>query len=376
MKSERLSKTVRERKVIKTSLLSIVVNFLLTGAKFFIGLASNSIAIISDAVNNMSDAMSNIVTIIGAKLASKDPDKKHPFGHGRAEYLSALLVSIAVLYAGATALIESVRKIIYPESVDYSIYAIIVVTSSVIIKLILGFYVKKKGKKINSDSLMASGVDAICDALLSASILVSILIYLIFRINIEAYVSSFLAIFIIRTGYILTKNSVDNMLGIRVEAKLSTSIRKDIMQVEGVEGMFDLILNNYGPDQYLGSVHIEVMENMSATEIDKISREITSVVSNKYNVKLHTVGINALNKTDKKTQAIKELVEKEALSFKGISEVHGFYLDEKQKILAFDIVVDFSVKERKALYKKVYKRIQKLFPDYDLDITSDIYICD
>ena len=162
-------KNNREKVVIRTSILSILSNVVLAGFKAFVGLLANSIAIISDAVNNLSDALSSFITIIGTKLAGKAPDKKHPYGYGRIEYMTSFIVSAIVLYAGITALVESIKKIIHPEVADYSYITLIILISGIIVKFLLGLYVKKKGREVNSDSLVASGSDAFNDAILSIS---------------------------------------------------------------------------------------------------------------------------------------------------------------------------------------------------------------
>ena len=161
----------RENIIIKTSIIGILVNILLVIFKATVGLLSNSIAIILDAVNNLSDALSSIVTIISTKIADSEPDKKHPLGHGRVEYLSAMIVAGIIFYAGITSLVESIKKIINPEKVEYSKITLLVLLVSIILKLVLGKYVKTKGENFNSPSLVASGSDAMSDAILSLSVL-------------------------------------------------------------------------------------------------------------------------------------------------------------------------------------------------------------
>ena len=289
----------REKVVIKTSIISILANIVLAGFKAFIGLLANSIAIISDAINNLSDAISSIITIIGTKLAGKAPDKKHPYGYGRIEYMTSLIVSAIVLYAGITSLVESIKKIIHPETADYSTITLIILVAGIIVKFILGLYVKKKGKNVNSDSLVASGTDAFNDGILSISVLASTIIYMIFNISLEAYVGVLLSIFIIKSGLELIKESVDNMLGVRIESDLAKSIKKEITKEKEVQGAYDLILNDYGPDKYLGSVHIEVDDTLTVADIDRISRNITKNVAEKYGVILHTIGVYSVNTKDK-----------------------------------------------------------------------------
>lgn len=369
-------KITREKIVIRTSLLGILANLLLSGFKVTVGLLSNSIAIISDAVNNLTDAMSSIVTIIGTKLANKAPDRKHPYGYGRIEYMTSLIVSFIVLYAGATALIESIKKIITPETVDYDVFTLVVIGVAVFVKFVLGFYVKKKGREAHSDALVASGTDAFNDGILSGAVFVSAIIYLIFKVDIEAYVSVVLAGFIIKTGIELVKESVSNILGTRVESKLAKAIKKEILKEEQIEGAFDLILHNYGPDQYQGSVHIEVPDTMTAVEIDKISRRISARVIKKFGVVLHTIGIYSMNTKDKEAIRIREDIKSIVFAHKDVLQFHGFYYDEVEKVISFDIIIDFAVKEREKLYCDIYDEIKAKYPDYHLNITLDVDVSD
>ena len=369
-------KNNREKIVIRTSIISIISNILLAGFKAFVGFLSNSIAIISDAVNNLSDALSSIITIVGTKLAGKAPDRNHPYGHGRIEYMTSLVVSAIVLYAGITALIESIKKIINPEVPDYSTITLIILIAGIIVKFILGIYVKKTGKKVNSDSLVASGSDAFNDAILSISVLASALIYMVFHISLEAYVGVLLSIFIIKTGLELIKESVDNMLGTRVESSLTKSIKKEILKEDEVEGVYDLLLNDYGPDKYLGSVHIEVSDTLSVADIDRISRKISKVILEKYGVILHTIGVYSVNTKDEHVIDVRKDITKIVFSHNGILQMHGFYLDEEEKTISFDIIIDFRVKNKEELYKEIYDEIYNKYKDYKIEITLDIDVSD
>lgn len=365
-------KAPREKVVIKTSVIGIFANLFLSGFKVLVGLLSNSIAIISDAVNNLTDAMSSIVTIVGTKLASKAPDRKHPYGYGRIEYMTSLIVSFIVLYAGVTALVESVKKIITPENVEYDVFTLVVIAVGVVIKFILGLYVKKKGRAVHSDALIASGSDAFNDAILSSAVFVSAVIFLIFKVNIEAYVSVVLSGFIIKAGFDLVKESVSNILGIRVESSLSKAIKKEILKEEKVEGAFDLVLHNYGPDQYQGSVHIEIPDTTTAVEIDKISRRVSARIIKKFGVVLHTVGIYSMNTKDQDAIRIREDVRSIVFAHQGVLQMHGFYLDRDEKIISFDIIIDFAVKDREQLYRDIYDEVHAKYSGYFLNITLDV----
>ena len=369
-------KNNREKVVIKASIISIISNIMLAGFKASVGLLANSIAIISDAVNNLSDALSSIITIIGTKLAGKAPDKKHPYGYGKIEYMTSLIVSAIVLYAGVTALVESIKKIIHPEVADYSTVTLIILIAGILVKFILGIHVKKKGKEVNSDSLIASGSDAFNDAILSISVLVSAIIYMLFKISLEAYVGVLLSVFIIKTGLELIKESVDNMLGTRVETSLAKAIKKEVTKEEEVQGAYDLVLNDYGPDKYLGSIHIEVPDTLTVADIDKISRRISKNILKKYGVILHTIGVYSINTKDKKIIKAREEITKIVFSNKGILQMHGFYIDETEKSISFDIIIDFNIKNKEDVYRKIYSEVLEKYKDYKINITLDVDVSD
>ena len=366
----------RERTVVRTSIISIGSNIVLASFKAIVGVLANSIAIISDAVNNLSDALSSIITIIGTKLASKAPDKKHPYGHKRIEYLTSMIVSAIVLYAGITAGVESIKKIIHPEEASYTTPTMIVLVAGIIVKFVLGMYVKKKGKEVNSDALVASGSDAFNDAILSISVLASAIIYLLFHVSLEAYVGVILAGFIIKAGYEMIIDSINDILGTRIESDLSRKIKETIRKEPNVQGAFDLILNNYGPDTYQGSVHIEVPDTLTVAEVDRISRRITATIMKEFGVVLHTVGIYSINTRDKHILNIQKQIQDVVFAHEGVIQMHGFFFDEEDKYCSFDIVVSFSVPDREALYGQILDELKLKFKDVTFDINLDIDISD
>ena len=366
----------REKAVIRTSIISILANIVLAGFKAFVGLLANSIAIISDAINNLSDVLSSIITIVGTKLAGKKPDKEHPYGHGRIEYMTSLVVSAIVLYAGIAALVESVKKIINPGEVDYSTITLVILIAAIVVKFVLGIYVKKKGKEFNSDSLVASGSDAFNDAILSISVLASAIIYMLFDISIEAYVGVLVSVFIIKAGIDLIKESVDNILGVRIESSLARGIKKEVLKEEEVRGAYDLVLHNYGPDTYLGSIHIEVADTLTVADVDRISRSISKNIMKKYGVILHTIGVYSVNTKDKKVMKVQKDIHDIVFSHKGILQMHGFYIDEDEKSISFDIIIDFDIDNREEVYAQIYDEVQEKYKDYKISITLDVDMSD
>lgn len=366
----------RQKKIVKTGIVGILVNILLVIIKGVIGLTTNSIAIVSDAINNLSDALSSVITIIGAALANRAPNKKHPFGYGRIEYMSALIVSVLVLYAGVTTLVQSVKKIIQPETPDFSFLSIVILIIAIIAKLLLGIYTKQNGKKLNSESLVASGKDSINDSFISLSVVITAFIFIFFKINIGAYVSTIISLFIIKSGIDLISNSLNDVLGERIDASLSKEIKATINENTDVYGSYDLILDNYGPNKYIGSIHIEVKDTMTAVEIDTLTRKIQKQIMGKYNVLLATVGIYAFNTTNKEAAQMYDVVKAKVFTHKEIIQFHGFYVDIKDKTMSFDIIIDFAYNNPKEIYNQIYKEISELYPKYTLTIGMDTDISD
>lgn len=271
----------RDKQIVKTSIVGILANAFLAALKFIIGLISGSIAITLDAVNNLSDAASSVITIIGTKLARKPANKKHPFGYGRIEYLSAMIISIIVLYAGITSLRESVGKIIHPEHANYSVISLVIVAVAVIVKIVLGRYFVGVGNKVNSESLVNSGKDASLDSIISASTLVAALIFIITGLSLESWLAAIISIVIIKSGIEMLIDTLSEILGERADKNLAKEIKKTVMQVGNVNGVYDLVLNDYGPDRYIGSLHIEIPDTYSADQIDSLIRKITNKVYEK-----------------------------------------------------------------------------------------------
>lgn len=361
----------RDAVIVRTSIIGIIANVFLAAFKAFVGLASNSIAIVMDAVNNLSDAASSVITIVGTKLAGKEPDKKHPFGYGRIEYLSAMVISLLVLYAGVTAFVESVKKIIHPDTPDYSPAALIIVAVAVVVKIVLGRYVKSVGKKVNSDSLVNSGEDATLDSVISASTLVAAAVYLIFHISLEAWLGAIIAVVIIKSGIEMLRETLSQILGEGADAQLARDIKATVTSYPEISGAYDLVLHNYGPDSYNGSVHIEVPDTLSADDLDKLIRKVTVDVYQKHDVILTAIGVYSLNTKDPEAEAAREKVSSIVMSHEHVLQMHGFYYDRPEKMIRFDFIVSFDAPDRRKVYKEVWEAVQNAYPDYILQITMD-----
>lgn len=361
----------REKAIVKTSVIGIVTNVFLAAFKAAIGIISNSIAVTLDAVNNLSDALSSVVTIIGAKLGSKKPNKKHPLGYGRIEYLSSMIVAAIVLYAGITSMSESVKKIIAPETADYSTIALVIISVAIVVKLILGQYVKKQGKKYNSGALVASGSDALFDAIVSASVLASAIIYLIWGISLEAYVGVIISVLIIKAGIEMMIDTVNDILGKRTDREESEHIKSLICEDPEVRGAYDLILFNLGPDKNYGSVHVEVPDTMTADDIDKLTRRVEAKIYKETGIILTGIGVYSYNTSGDESANIRNTVQETVLSHEWALQMHGFYLDTENKTMRFDVIISFDIDSAEAL-QILTDEVQKLYPDYSLLIVPDI----
>ena len=365
----------RERTIIKTSVVGIATNVLLAAFKAVVGLLSRSIAVTLDAVNNLSDALSSVITIIGAKLGARQPDRKHPLGHGRVEYISSLLVAAIVLYAGITSLVESVKKIIHPEAADYSTVSLLIIAVAIAVKLILGRYVKAQGEKVNSGALIASGSDASFDAILSASVLASAIIFLVWHISLEAYVGVVIAAFIIKAGIGMTTETLDDILGHREDAETSLKIKRLLTEEPEVRGAYDLILYNYGPNKNYGSVHLELPDTMTVDQVDVLTRRVETKVYRETGVILTGVGVYSYNTTDEQAAQIRNAVQETVLSHDWALQMHGFYVDTEKKTMRFDVVLSFDVDRKEAL-ETLQREVRALYPDYNAMIVPDVDVTD
>lgn len=365
----------RDKVIIRTSIIGILTNVFLAAFKAVIGITSNSIAVTLDAVNNLSDALSSIITIVGTKLAGKLPDKKHPLGHGRIEYLSAMIVSGLVLYAGITSAVGSVEKIIYPVTPDYGAVSLIIIAVAVITKIILGKYVRAQGEKVNSGSLVASGSDAMSDAALSASVLASAVIFTFSGISLEAYVGLLISVFIIKSGLELIGETLDEILGVRADKEITTKIKGLLTSEPCVNGAYDLFIYNYGPDKNYASVHLELPDTMTAKEIDKLTRKLEAKVFQETGIILVGIGIYSYNTGNDEAARIQNDVREKVLSHEWAVQFHGFYLDIETKEMRFDVVMSFDIKPHEGL-KILYGEINQAYPGYELHIAPDVDISD
>lgn len=367
------SLSVRRQYGIMCSILGIVLNLFLFGIKLFAGILSSSIAVIADAFNNLSDSGSSIITMIGFKLAGQKPDKDHPFGHGRFEYISALIVSLIIILMGSELVKSSITKLISPEAIEFSLLTVIILAVSILIKIYIFYYNKKLSKKFNSESMKATAFDSLCDTLATVLTLVSIVISHFTGLYIDAWCGIIVALFILYAGFSSLKDTVSSLLGKPAEPELVKNIEKTVMSYKEVVGIHDLIVHNYGPGRLMISLHAEVSEKADIRDshdiIDIIERHLEEEIG------CHAViHMDPIAYDDTKTQELK--LETEAI-VKSIDErmsIHDFriVIGNTHTNIIFDVVVPYDKSiQNSTLKKQIEKEIKKLNEHYFAVITID-----
>ena len=360
----------RSQKIIRTSIIGIIANVLLATFKAVVGILASSVAIVMDAVNNLSDALSSVITIIGTKLSERPADREHPFGFGRIEYFSAIIIAVIVLSAGITSLIESVKKIFDPTEPSYTTVTLMVIVVAIIVKLMLGQYVKRQGQQLKSDALIASGSDALFDAVITLATLVSAGIMLLWHVSLDGILGALISVVIIKAGIEMLVSPVNELLGARISQDLLHDIRQEVSAFEGVHGVFDIILHNYGPNVLIGSLHVNVNDTMSAHEIHGQTRSISEQMFARHGI-IMTVGVYAVATGDNRRAALQSQVMQTLTKHKEIVQVHGFYYFEKEHRISVDVVPDISVHDEATLSSQLANEIKALVPEEEVTIVID-----
>ena len=361
--------SVRNNKIVETSVIGIAVNIALVIIKTIFGLLAGSIAILIDALNNLTDIVSSVVTIIGLKMSSKKPDEDHPMGHGRIEYISAVVVAIIIIYAGVTAGIEAVKKILHPTVTEYTIYTIVMLLITIVAKCLLGRFVKERGKTYGSPALVASGQDAINDCLVSVAVLVSALIAIFAGIQLDAFIGLFIAFCITKAGFELLVDDMKDILGRRADRELADAIKEFMAGYDGVMDVHDLVLHNYGPERFIGSAVIDVDSTMTANEIYDVTHLLKDDVLDQFDVILSAVGICVVNAKD---LDMREEIIRRIEHIDGILQVHGIHIDKENHLIDLDIITSFDNPYPDATIDHARMHLTESYPDYKIDIHSDM----
>lgn len=361
----------RNQVITRTGTVGIIANVGLALAKAVIGLIANSLPIILDAVNSATDALSSIVTIIGVKLAGKPADKEHPMGYGRVEYLSALLVATAVFATGIITMRDSILKVIHPELAHYDAVAVIVIVLSIVMKIWLGLYTRKRGRETQSEALDASGVDALFDAVVTGATLVGMFITMIWHITLDGWISAFISAVVIKSGWDMLANIINEILGERIDPTLAKEVRQEVESFKPVIGAHDLYLDSYGPNSMIGSIHLEVPAQLTAQEIDKLSRAISKEVFDKHHIIL-TCGIYGADPNDPQWRAFNQSIRDEVMRHPGALSMHALYVDHDKRHVTLDVVRDFGVTNVGEFRQQIIDDLTRLHPQYTYTVHVDV----
>ena len=360
----------REGVAITTSALGILVNILLAGVKIIVGAAVGSIAIISEGANNASDSATSLITIVGTKLSAKHPTKKHPFGFGRVEYLTSLLIAILILVTGFELFTESFKLIFSPAPLSISYITLIIIAASAIVKFILGTYTIRMGKKVDSQSMIAVGSECRNDAFVSIVTILSALIFIIFHVSVDAYAGIITSLFILKTGYEVMKETVSHLLGKPVDEELALKIYSEIKTVPCILGAADLVLHNYGPDSYRGSINLEIDHEKTIGDIYEAVHELQLRIMHEYGV-IMVFGMYAVDSDHENVKIMREEIAEFVKGYDHVISFHALYLVPGTNEIYCDLVVDFELRDWETLKVKFTEYMNRLYPDYRLTLTIE-----
>ena len=359
-------KKVRESYTVLCGTVGLFCNFLLFLFKIFTGIAMNSIAIIGDAFNNLSDTGTGLVSIIGAKLSNKKPDAEHPFGHGRVEYISSLIISFIIILVGLKLFQSSIGKIKNPEPVNFNIILIIFLIISVLIKLWMFFSYKYVGKQINSGVLIASSKDSLNDVFSTSAVIVATLIGIFFsNIPFDGIIGIIVSIIIVYNGLKIAKETVGLLLGSAPDKQTIRNIYNILINAKYIIGIHDLIVHDYGPGRVFASVHAEIPDNDDIVviheTIDSLEKKVKSELGIDLVIHMDPVAVNNERTLEFKS-IIKSIVKEENPSF----SIHDFRIAESADIInvKFDLVVDLETSPEQE--KEIICSIKRKIKEYDI----------
>ena len=360
----------RDDIITVTSGLNIAMNMLISVAKIIIGSISSSIAIVSEGLNNMTDALTSVLTLLGAKLAKKHPDEKHPFGYGRIEYLVGLIIAVAILFSGFEVLKSSVSLIFEPKEMDISYLALAIVAGSAVIKFLVGTYTVKMGTKADSGALVGVGLDSRSDSYSSIITIVTSLVFILSGISLDAYAGIIIAALILKAGYDVLKDTVSDLLGRPGEKELATKIYELVRKTDGVLAAADMMLHNYGPDAWSGSVNVEMDHSMTAGEIYRTLHRLQLDIMHEYSVTM-VFGVYAVDNDHDDAKALRKHIADFVKAHEHVKSFHAVFLCEEEKEIYTDFIVDYKLRDWDALHDEFCSAMNELYPGYRVELTIE-----
>ena len=360
----------REGTVVAVSGLNILVNLIFAAIKVVIGLAVSSIAIVSEGVNNATDSATSLITIVGTKLSAKHPTEKHPFGFGRIEYLTSLLISVLILFTGAKLMESSVKRIFEPQEMSISYVTMAIIAVSALVKLALGLYTIKEGRRVDSSSLVALGTECRSDSVVSVITLVTALVFLVFHVSLDAYAGIIMSLIVLKAGFEVLKETLSDILGQAGEKELAQELYRIIRAEPLVLNAADMMLHNYGPDAYSGSVNVEIDHSKTVEEVYAALHELQLRIMHEKHITM-VFGIYAVDGDHAQIRQLREQVAAFVREQKHVTSYHALYIHPNGKDLYVDLVVDYDMADWEALRKEFTAYMAELYPDKHLELVIE-----
>lgn len=360
----------REGVITAVSALGIAVNLLIAAAKVVLGLFASSIAIVSEGVNNASDAMTSVLTLVGSRLAGKHPDAKHPFGYGRVEYLTSLVIAGLILFTGIEMLISSVRLIFEPSELNVSVPALAVVAVSAVIKFLLGVFTVSAGKRSGSGALVGVGLDCRNDSFISVVTILSAVIFIVSGVSVDAYVGALMSLLVVKAGFDVLRDTVSELLGRPGDAELAAKLYREIRSTPGILGAVDMMLHNYGPDAYSGSVNVEIDHEKTVGEVYDFLHALQLRIMREYNVTL-VFGVYAVDGDHEEVRVIRQRIAEFVRAHEHVKSFHAVYLDPASPRLYCDLIVDYELRDWELLRRDFTGFMRESFPERELVLTIE-----
>lgn len=364
---------VREKYGTLGSIVGIVVNILLSAGKYIIGVISKSVSITADAINNLADAASCIVTLVSFKMSARKPDKEHPFGHGRIEYIAALAVGFLVELMGYELIKSSINKIIHPEPVVFSIPAALVLLISILGKVWLYFFNRKLGNKIQSPVMLAVAKDSLSDTIATFVSAVSLILSLFTELAVDGFMGIIVSLFILYSGYGILKDAISVLLGVPPEAETVDELVGYILSHKEVIGIHDLVIHSYGASRIFASVHAEISADEDILIAHDTVDNIEKAVKEKFGIEL-VVHIDPVETNNEKANALKAIATETVCEISKELSIHDFRIVDgpTHTNLVFDVVVPHRFEISEANLKRIIEeKINSINGNYYCVITVD-----
>lgn len=354
----------------RTAILGIVVNVLIAGVKIAAGLLASSVAIVSEGVNNAADALTSVLTMVGTRLAGRHPDAKHPFGYGRIEYLTGLVVAVVIIVSGVQMLIESVKLIFRPEELSISYVSLTIVAVSAVVKFFLGLYTIARGRVAKSDALVGVGLECRGDSYISIITIGVAVVFLLTGVSLDAYAGVVMSAIILKAGVEVLLKIVSELIGRPGEKELATKIYQLVRATPGVVGAADMMLHNYGPNAWSGSVNVEIDHAKSVGEVYAMLHELQLGIMHEEHVTM-VFGVYAVDDDHVETRRIRRTILEYVKAHEHVKSFHAVYLEPGTNRLYCDLVVDYELADWGALRADFLDYMKAKVPGRDVVLTVE-----